>query len=181
MKGNAMIVDHPCGINLTLKIAISLVLVQLKLKCLHAVYYDSFIDTTASNMAQKYRHDHTSVSLLNYHFVWIVRRRKKILFSDLDERLKTLIDQAVKEIECETIALDTDRDHVHLFINAHPRLAPYQIIHKVKGYTSHYLRKEFPWLKQKLPSLWTRSYFVSTAGQVSGDTIRRYVEQQKKD
>jgi len=176
-----MIVDHPCGINLTLKIAIPLVLVQLKLKCLHAVYYNNFIDRTASNMAQKYRHDHTSVSLLNYHFVWIVRRRKKILFSDLDERLKTLIDQAVKEIECETIALDTDRDHVHLFINAHPRLAPYQIIHKVKGYTSHYLRKEFPWLKQKLPSLWTRSYFVSTAGQVSGDTIRRYVEQQKKD
>jgi len=53
-------------------------------------------------------------------------------------------------------------------------------MHKVKGYSSHFLRKEYSWLKQKLPSLWTRSYFVSTAGQVSGDTIKRYVEEQKK-
>jgi len=52
-------------------------------------------------------------------------------------------------------------------------------MHKVKGYSSHFLRKEYSWLKQKLPSLWTRSYFVSTAGQVSGDTIKRYVEEQK--
>ncbi len=130
-------------------------------------------------MAQKYRHDNTSVSLINYHFVWIVRRRKKILKGDLDNRLKELIRQAVTEIDCQLIALETDLDHVHLFLNAHPRLAPYQIMHKVKGLSSNVLRKEQPWLKQKLPSLWTRSYFVSTMGNVSGDTIKRYVEEQK--
>ena len=130
-------------------------------------------------MAQKYRHDNTAVSLINYHFVWIVRRRRKILMGELEERLKTLIEQAVQELDCDLIALETDKDHVHLFVNAHPRLAPYQIMHKVKGFTSHTLRKEFPWLKTKLPSLWTRSYFVSTAGSVSGDTIKRYVENQK--
>ena len=130
-------------------------------------------------MSQKYRHDNTSVSLLNYHFVWITRRRRKILDGRLDERLKELIYQAVEEIECKVIALETHYDHVHLLVNAHPRLAPYQVMHKVKGYSSHFLRKEYPWLKQKLPSLWTRSYFVSTAGQVSGDTIKRYVEDQK--
>ena len=130
-------------------------------------------------MIQKYRHDNTSVSLLNYHFVWITRRRRKILDGRLDERLKELIYQALEEIECKVIALETHYDHVHLFVNAHPRLAPYQVMHKVKGYSSHFLRKEYPWLKQKLPSLWTRSYFVSTAGQVSGDTIKRYVEDQK--
>ncbi len=130
-------------------------------------------------MAQKYRHDNTSVSLINYHFVWIVRRRKKILKGDLDNRLKELIHQAATEIDCQVIALETDLDHVHLFVNAHPRLAPYQIMHKVKGLSSNVLRKEQSWLKQKLPSLWTRSYFVSTAGNVSGDTIKRYVEEQK--
>lgn len=130
-------------------------------------------------MGQKYRHDNTAVSLINYHFVWIVRRRRKILSGDLDERLKGLINQAIEELDCELIALETDQDHVHLFVNAHPRLAPYQIMHKVKGVTSHSLRKEFPWLKTKLPSLWTRSYFVSTAGSVSGDTIKRYVENQR--
>lgn len=130
-------------------------------------------------MSQKYRHDNTSVSLLNYHFVWITRRRRKILDGCLDKRLKELIYQAIGEIECKVIALETHYDHVHLFVNTHPRLAPYQVMHKVKGYSSHFLRKEYPWLKQKLPSLWTRSYFVSTAGQVSGDTIKRYVEEQK--
>ncbi|MBE9078053.1 IS200/IS605 family transposase [Romeria aff. gracilis LEGE 07310] len=130
-------------------------------------------------MAQDYRHSNTSVSLLNYHFVWIVRRRRKLLEGTVDDRLKALIYQAVKEIDCEVIALETHYDHVHLFVNTHPRLAPYQVMHKVKGFTAHALRAEYPWLKTKLPSLWTRSYFVSTAGNVSGDTIKRYVEEQK--
>lgn len=130
-------------------------------------------------MGQEYRHENTSVSLLNYHFVWCVRRRRKILDGVLDDRLKVLVGEAVASIDCEVIALETHYDHVHLFVSSLPRLAPYQIMHKVKGYTSHALRKEHPWLKQKLPSLWTRSYFVSTAGSVSGETIRRYVEEQK--
>ncbi len=135
--------------------------------------------TINSDMGQDFRHDDTSVSLVNYHFVWIVRRRRKILKGALDERLKALIREAVDSLDCEVIALETDLDHVHLFVNAHPRLAPYQIMHKVKGYTSHELRKEFPEIKTRLPSLWTRSYFVSTAGNVSSATIKRYVEEQR--
>ncbi len=130
-------------------------------------------------MGQDYRQDSTSVSMLNYHFVWIVRRRRKLLTGPLDNRLKDLVYQAAKEIDCEVIALETHYDHVHLFLNAHPRIAPYQVMHKIKGFTSHALRKEFPELKRRLPSLWTRSYFVSTAGNVSGDMIRRYVKEQK--
>jgi putative transposase len=118
------------------------------------------------------------VSLLNYHFVWIVRRRRPILEGVLDQRLKELIVQAASTIDCEILDLETDKDHVHLFINCLPTLAPNQIIQRIKGFTSHELRQEFPWLKTKLPSLWTRSYFVSTAGRVSGDTIRRYIDSQ---
>ncbi len=130
-------------------------------------------------MGQDFRRDNTSVSLVNYHFVWIVRRRRKLLTGEIDKRLKELIHEAVQSIDCSVIALETDLDHVHLFVNAHPRLAPYQIMHKVKGVTSHELRKEFPLLKTRLPSLWTRSYFVSTAGNVSSATIKRYVEEQR--
>lgn len=131
------------------------------------------------DMGQKYRHENTSVSWLNYHFVWTVRRRKKLLNGKLDDRLKELIYEAVADINGEVIALETHDDHVHLFVNVLPKLSPAQIIHKVKGYSSHALRKEYPWLKTKMPSLWTRSYFVSTAGNISGDTIKRYVEKQK--
>lgn len=129
-------------------------------------------------MGQDYWHENTSVSLINYHFVWIVRRRRKMLVGDVDKRLLELIPQAVAALGCQVIAVETHLDHVHLFLQAKPILAPYQIMHKVKGATSHALRKEFPHLL-KLPSLWTRSYFCGTAGSVSGDTIKRYVEQQK--
>ncbi len=84
-------------------------------------------------MGQDFRHDNTSVSWVNYHFVWIVRRRRKLLTGEIDKRLKELIHEAVQSIDYSVIALETDLDHVHLFVNAHPRLAPYQIMHKVKG------------------------------------------------
>jgi len=129
-------------------------------------------------LGQDFWHENTSVSLINYHFVWIVRRRRKLLTGEIDKRVLALIRQAVVEIECQVIAVETHLDHVHLFVQAKPILAPYQIMHKVKGFSSHALREEFPHLK-KLPSLWTRSYFCGTAGNVSGDTIKRYVEQQK--
>jgi putative transposase len=105
--------------------------------------------------------------------------RRPILEGVLDQRLKELIAQAASAIDCEILALETDKDYVHLFINCLPTLAPNQIIQRIKGFTSHELRQEFPWLKTKLPSLWTRSYFVSTAGCVSGDTIRRYIDSQR--
>lgn len=129
-------------------------------------------------MSQDYWHENTSVSLINYHFVWIVRRRRKMLVGEVDRRLLGLIPKAAEEIECKVIAVETHLDHVHLFLQAKPILAPYQIMHKVKGVTSHTLRKEFPHLL-KLPSLWTRSYFVGTAGNVSSETIKRYVDEQK--
>lgn len=130
-------------------------------------------------MKDEYQHDNTSVHLVNYHFVWAVRRRRKIIVGELEQRLKKLISEALIKIDCTVIALETDEDHVHLFVQAHPRIAPYQIIHRVKGYSSFVLRKELPELKNKLPSLWTRSYFVSTAGNVSSETIKRYVEEQQ--
>jgi putative transposase len=127
---------------------------------------------------QNYWTENTSISLINYHFVWIVRRRRKVLVGAIDQRLKELVNQAVVEIGCEVIAVESHLDHVHLFLQSNTLLAPYQIMHKVKGFTAFALRKEFPEL-QKLPSMWTRSYFCGTAGAVSGDTIKRYVENQK--
>ncbi len=129
-------------------------------------------------MKQNYWTENTSISLINYHFVWIVRRRRKVLTGAIDERLKELINQSVVEIGCEVITVETHLDYVHLFLQSNTQLAPYQIMHKVKGFTAFVLRREFPEL-MRLPSMWTRSYFCGTAGAVSGDTIKRYVENQK--
>ena len=131
-------------------------------------------------MLNEYRRTKTTVSLINYHFVFCPRYRRKIfLNSQVEERFKTLVREICDELEIEILAMECDQDHVHLFLNTLPTFSPTDIMAKIKGVTSKKLREEFPHL-QHLPSLWTRSYFVSTAENVSSETIRCYVENQKK-
>ena len=131
------------------------------------------------SMNQSYRHKNTSVSLINYHFIWIPRRRRKVLVGDVKRRVIELIYEKATELECKIVSLAVEPEHIHLFLNCSPDLAPKQIMHRIKGYSSYVLRKEFPHLK-KMPSMWTRSYFVSTAGNVSSSTIEKYIAAQGK-
>ena len=112
-----------------------------------------------------------------YHFVWIPKRRKKILVGKIRVKLIELINQKAQELKCEIVTLEVMPDHIHLFIVGNPQLSPNYIIGQIKGFTSRILRKEFPILLS-LPSLWTRSYFVSTAGNVSQAVIRKYIQGQ---
>jgi putative transposase len=117
---------------------------------------------------------------INYHFVWIPKFRRKILVDRLAVRLDELIRSKTAELGGEVLNLTIQPDHVHLFCSFPPTVAPYQIMHRLKGYTAHELREEFPHLKSRLPNLWTRSYFVGTAGHVSAQTIQRYIDEQKQ-
>lgn len=130
------------------------------------------------SMSQTYRRTQTTVSLINYHFVFCPRYRRKVLVGAVEERLKILLSEICEELDIQILAVECDKDHCHLFVNALPTISPSDIMAKLKGVTSRRLRQEFSHLKH-LPSLWTRSYFVSTAGNVSSETIRRYVEEQK--
>lgn len=129
-------------------------------------------------MPQQYRHGNHSVTLVNYHFVFIPKRRRPVLVGEVEKQCRELIWEAAKKIECSVISLEIMPDHVHLFLNCPPTVAPHQIMFRIKGYSSYELRKKFPHLK-KMPSMWTRSYFCTTAGNVSSETIKRYIENQK--
>lgn len=130
-------------------------------------------------MENKYRRTQTTVSLINYHFVFCPRYRRKIfLIPNVEERFKHIVKFICEEMEIKIIAIECDKDHTHMFLNCLPTLSPADIMQKIKGVTSRVLRDEFPQLK-KMPSLWTRSYFVSTEGNVCSETIKRYVENQK--
>ncbi|WP_078547708.1 IS200/IS605 family transposase [Litchfieldia alkalitelluris] len=127
-----------------------------------------------------YRKTNTTISLINYHFVFCPRYRRKIFLQNtVEERFKELVREVCTELEIGIVALECDKDYTHMFLNALPTLSPADIMAKIKGVTSKKLREEFSHL-QHLPSLWTRSYFVSTAGNVSSETIKQYVENQKK-
>ncbi|WP_342532630.1 IS200/IS605 family transposase [Lysinibacillus sp. FSL K6-0057] len=130
-------------------------------------------------MDNKYRRTQTTVSLINYHFIFCPRYRRKIfLIPHVEERFKELVKEICKDMEIEIITIKCDKDHTHLFLNCLPTLSPSDIMQKIKGITSKKLREEFSQL-EKMPSLWTRSYFVSTARSVSSETIKMYVEKQK--
>jgi putative transposase len=128
-------------------------------------------------MPRGYKHENTNVHLMMYHFIWIPKRRKKILIGNIKDRLLQLIYIKAKELNCEIIALEIMPDHVHMFIRAKPNISPNQLIGQIKGYTSRIMRQEFKQLLY-LPSLWTRSYWVSTAGNVSKAVIIKYIEEQ---
>lgn len=129
---------------------------------------------------KEYRKTKTTTSLINYHFIFCPRYRRKIfLIPNVEERLKIIVEETCKELEIEIIAMECDKDHIHLFINALPKYSPSDIMQKIKRKSGLILRSEFSELNQ-MKSLWTRSYFVSTAGVVSSETIKRYVESQRK-
>ena len=126
-----------------------------------------------------YRRTATTVSLIRYHFVFCTYRRRKIfLIPGIEDRFKELVRDICKENDIEILAMECHVDHVHMFVSALPQLSIPEIMKLIKGYTSVHLREEFTQLRF-VRNLWTRSYFVSTAGNVSAETIQRYVETQK--
>jgi putative transposase len=123
----------------------------------------------------KYRHYNHSVGLSVVHLVWIPKRRKPVLVGAIRDRLFQIIYEVATERGWNVRAIEIAPDHVHLFIEISPTDAVNQVIKAIKGRSAYLLRNEFAELK-KLPSLWTNSYFFSTAGNVSADTIEWYIK-----
>ena len=114
-----------------------------------------------------------------YHFVWIPKYRRKILTGDIQKAAKELIAESAQRHGLTILEMETDEDHVHVFVSAPPRFSPAEIANLLKGYSSRYLRERFPKLKKicgKDP-LWAQAYYVGTAGEVSSEVIRRYISE----
>jgi putative transposase len=94
--------------------------------------------------------------------------------------LKLLLYKKAYEIGISIEEMQIMPDHVHLFVKAPPTASPHWIVQQLKGYTSHELRMQFTSLKTRLPTLWTRSYYIESCGHISEDTVRKYIEEQKK-
>jgi putative transposase len=125
-------------------------------------------------MGQAYRRKETCVFMINYHLIWCPKRRRRILVGPLKRRLEQIIRETAPELESEILAVEIMPDHLHLFLSATPQWAPNQLVGRIKGKSARLLRHEFPELL-RMPSLWTRSFFCSTAGNVSSETIARYI------
>lgn len=121
----------------------------------------------------------TVVYNIGYHLIWCSKYRRKVLTGDAETRLKELLAEKAGQIDIEIVQMEIMPDHVHLFVKATPVNSPHYIVQQLKGYTSRVLRQEFPSLKSRLPSLWTRSYYCESVGHISEETVLKYIEDQK--
>jgi len=110
--------------------------------------------------------------------VWTPKRRKALLVGEIERECRALIEQACRDAGWQIHELVVRPDHVHLFVRVWPTTSAADMAKICKGLTSHVLRERCAVLR-KLPSLWTRSYVASTAGNVSAQTIDRYIAAQK--
>ncbi len=127
----------------------------------------------------EYTRDEHRVHLIVYHLVWTPKRRKAVLIGDIAKDCREIIERKCAEKGWKVVELAIQPDHIHLFVQAFPDVSASEIVKACKGLTSFELRQKYGAQLKRLPSLWTRSFFAATAGNVSQETIRRYIEAQK--
>jgi putative transposase len=131
-------------------------------------------------MEHEYTYEQHTVHLVIYHIIWCPKRRRKVLVGPVHDRLKELIEEVAGENGWQIISLGIQPDHVHLFLRSNPYTLPTDIARLIKGRSSHHMRKEFEHLG-RMASLWTRSTFYSTAGNVSSEIIEKYIQKQSTE
>lgn len=115
---------------------------------------------------------------LGYHVVWCPKFRRAVLVDEVRDRLIALMRAKAVERGWEIVSLEVMPDHVHVFVRVTPADSPAFVAQQFKGYSSRVLRDEFAHLRSRMPTLWSRSFFVATVGAVSADTVQRYIDTQ---
>ncbi len=131
------------------------------------------------NEIMKYKSNKNIVYSCKYHVVWCPKYRRSVLIEGVDVRLKELIIEKCMEHQAEILELEIMPDHIHLLIEVDPQYGIHRMVKQIKGYSSRMLRQEFSWLRSRIPTLWTNSYFVSTVGGSPLEVIKQYIENQK--
>lgn len=132
-------------------------------------------------MDKNIRHTPHCAYVINYHLVWIPRYRKQILTGNIGARWKQLLGEIATQYGFEILAHEVMPDHVHLFVSAPPKFSPAEIVRLFKGITSRRLKQEFWQIRRayrgKNAALWAEGYYVGTAGHVSAEVIRHYIDE----
>ena len=129
--------------------------------------------------SKKYKSTGHLVYSCQYHVIFCPKYRRKVLVPPIDQALKDLFLETAAQYDFSILDMEVMPDHVHLIVECNPRFGIMECVHKLKGFSSRRMRGEFPELKRRLPTLWTRSAFISSAGSVSLAVVQQYIENQK--
>jgi putative transposase len=126
-----------------------------------------------------YKSNNNVVFKCKFHVIFCPKYRRQVLVDGVDVRFKEIVAQLATELIFDVDAIEVMPDHVHILIDCDPQFGIHRIVKAIKGRSSRFLRQEFPWLKSRIPTLWTNSYFVVTCGGAPLEIIKKYIEAQK--
>ncbi len=132
-------------------------------------------------MESKYRSTETTVYCCRYHIIFCPKYRRKILRPEIAERFKEIVISMQQEQNFIVLEMEVMEDHVHLLLDVDPTVGINIIVSRIKGKTAHILTREFPEIRRRVPTLWTRSKFIATVGSVSLETVKEYIKGQKSN
>jgi putative transposase len=119
----------------------------------------------------------------NVHLVFVTKYRRDVFTVEMLNRLKEIFIETCQQMDCEILEFGGEHDHVHLMLSVHPKIAIANLVGKLKGKSSYFLRKEY-WntIKKKLwgSHFWSPSYCVVSCGGASLDVIKNYIKNQRE-
>ena len=128
----------------------------------------------------RYVSDQNTVYNLGCHVIFCTKYRRSVLVDGVDTRLKELLLEKTTELGITLEIIEVKPNYVHLFIENKPNYAIQFVINQLKGYSYSTLYKEFPGIKSKIPTLWTRSFLVENIKKLSDKDIEDYVTSQPR-
>ena len=126
-----------------------------------------------------YNNTRDIVHLCRYHVVWCPKYRRSVLKPPVDGTLKAILKTVAQDTRSKIVEMEVMPDHVHVLIECDPQFGIHRVVKRMKGRSSHDLCQRYAWLRSRLPTLWTNSYFVTTVRSVSLETVKKYIENQK--
>ena len=127
----------------------------------------------------KYKSSNNIIYSCKYHIIWCPKYRRKVLVDEVETILKEIVLQIASEMNVEIIEMETDKDHIYILADIDPSFGVMKFIKTAKGRSSRILRDELPFLKSRLPTLWTNSCFMPSVSDTPLEVIKQYIENQQ--
>lgn len=119
---------------------------------------------------------------INLHIVFVTKSRRKVINSQILERLKSIFERLCQNQKSELIECNGEEDHVHLLVDISPDVPPSKLVNTLKTISSRLIRKEFAEHVNKYyskPVFWTGAYCVISSGGAPLDTLKKYIQSQE--
>ena len=120
---------------------------------------------------------------LQYHVVWCVKYRRKVITEQIEKSLFEILTKIAKDNNFSILEYNTDKDHVHLLIDSSPQNYIPSMLKALKGVSARLLMKQYGnELRKQLwgGHLWNPSYFIATVSENTEQQVRDYIKKQKE-